>query len=538
MSKITTYLNEHLTGEIVNNGPELSRASIDGSILTYRPEMVAHVANTSDIRKIARFCWQLAEKGHVLPITARGHGTDMTGAAIGSGIIISQNKYMNRVIGIDTKQRLMHVQAGAPYVGVNMTLSTHRGLTLPYESFDNTTGSVGGAIATGAVGQMSARYGAVADAVQQVEMVLANGDVLQTGRLSKRELNAKKGLHTMEGEVYRQIDNLITDNRDLIQSLAKSTNYDTAGYFGITKVKRKDGSLDLTPLLVGSQGTLGIITEVILKAQFSRKDLTAVVASYADILDAQAAADQAVASKAVAVELFDGRMLKKAVSEGKKREYIDEKAYKGALVVAIFDEFNSRLRNRSAKKLHQSLTKANNTVHLSVKDYSVTELADLRSLLSVATQASEPNILTPSILRGIRIPVDQFSNFYNQLSKMETKHKLQLPVYVDYKSGLLDVLPFFDIKKVSERQKLIVILTEIAAIVSKLHGSMSGYGGDGRIKSAVTAKVADKEVLELYAEIKKIFDPHNLLNPGVKQQIPAKELVLKLNEWCRLVATK
>src|SRR5690606_33338002 len=103
MSKIAKYLNEHLAGEVVSSGQDVVNASVDGSQLLRQPEMIAYAASTNDIRKIARFCWQLAEKGHSLSVTVRGRGTDTTGAATGPGIIISPEKYMTQVVGIDPK---------------------------------------------------------------------------------------------------------------------------------------------------------------------------------------------------------------------------------------------------------------------------------------------------------------------------------------------------------------------------------------------------------------------------------------------------
>lgn len=535
MSKITTYLNEHLAGEVVSNGPELMSAAVDGSVLLKRPEMLVNAADTSDIRKVARFCWQLAEKGHKLPITVRGQGTDATGAATGSGVIISTTKYLNRVVGIDSGQKLIHVQAGAPYHGVNMALSTHKGLTLPDESFDGQTGTIGGAIATGTVGRMGARFGTIGQAVTQLEVVLASGDVLQTGKISKRELSAKKGLQTMEGEIYRQIDNLIADNEELIRKIANRPARDTSGYVNISKVKYKDGSLDLTPLFVGSQGSLGIITEVILKAQFARQDLTLVIASYADISDALTAVDQAMATKAVSVEVFDGRLLKRAADQGKKRDFAPVESFKGATVVTIFDDFGEKLRARSARKFYQQLAKTSDPVHLSTKKYTLPELAKLKSLLSVAATSDQPNMAIPGLFRGLWLPIGQIDGFLASLKKLETELKVQLPLYIDYRSGLVDILPVIDVSKVSDRQKIIKLLSLVADVVIKHEGSLSGSGGDGRLKAAVAQKTTDTDTLNLYQQIKDIFDPHGLLNPGVKQQIPPKDIVVQLNDWCRFV---
>ena len=141
---------------------------------------------------------------------------------------------------------------------------------------------------------LSGAHGRFADAVQQLEIVLSNGDVIQTGRISRRELSKKKGLSTFEGEIYREIDNLISDNAELISQMDPALP-DTVGYSGISRVKQKDGSFDLTPLFIGSQGSLGVICEVIMKAQFIRPEYSCcLTASYKSLSDAQSAVELAM----------------------------------------------------------------------------------------------------------------------------------------------------------------------------------------------------------------------------------------------------
>lgn len=535
MSKIATYLNEHLSGEVILSDQDIEKTSVDGSVLLQKPEMVAYVANTSDIRKIARFSWQLAEKGHTLPIVARGGGTNTVGSAIGAGVVISMDKYMSRIVGLDTKQRLVHAQAGTGFSGINLTLSTHRGQQLPFDSHEKIDSKLGGAIASGSAGWLSSRYGTVGDSVKQLEVVLANGDVLQTGRLTKRELNAKKGLHTMEGEIYRQVDNLITDNLDLIKSLSVGSGHNTSGYQSIAEVKRKDGSFDLTPLFIGSQGTLGIISEAIMQAQFSRQEFTVVLAGYSSLADAQAAADKALETKASAVEVIDGRIIARALKLGKKREFAPEEVHSGALVVSIFDDYSQKDRTKSSRKLHRQLSQSNTAAHLSTKSYNISEMVDIYSLISVSNNPSDKGVVVPGVFKGLWLPVATLDSFLSGLKEFEAEYGIELPFFTDLKSGFIDILPEFDVKKVSDRQKLVRLIVQIGGLVHKLNGSMAGHGGEGRVKSLITQSLLDEDAKKLYEQIKQIFDPHGILNPGVKQPVDTKELVVQLNAWARTV---
>ena len=533
MSKVAAYLNEYLTGEVVAEGAVVDQSSADASVLMERPEMVAQVANTSDIRKITRFCFQLAEKGHVLAVTARGSGTDGTGGAIGSGIVLSQSKYMNRVIGIDTKQRLIHVQAGAPYTGVRMALSTHRGLTLPMPSYGESRGTVGGAIASDAVGFLHQRYGTVGESVQQLEVVLASGEVLQTGRITKRELNAKKGLHTFEGEVYRKIDNLISDSEDVIKVIQSSNSYDSAGYNGIAAVRKRDGSFDLTPLFVGSQGTLGVISEVILKAQFIRPEVSVVLSAYKTASESREAADLAVSHKAISVEIVDGRLLARAAAMGRKRDFMPKGSFKGGLVVAIYDDFGAKVRERAAKKLVGVLHKSTKPVYVTDLVYNQSDLAELYGLKALVSSPQSAGEVVPSVFSGVWLPIVKLDTFLTELKKLEKEHDMQLPYWVDIRSGFIDFMPAIDMKKVSNRQKLLKLLAELSALVQKFDGSLAGRGGDGRLKASISTNNYGDDVAKVYAEIKNIFDPHGVLSPGVKQAAPIKDIAAQINAWCR-----
>src|SRR5690349_15461033 len=285
MSKVAHYLQEHLVGEVMTSADARRYFATDGSILTVAPALVAYPRNENDVRKTARFTWQLAERGRVIPITARGAGTDQSGAAMGTGIILAFPAHMHRILELDDKSGVVTVEPGANYGKLQQTLHTHDRFLPPYPaSMEYST--IGGAVANNSSGEKSVKYGATRDFVKSLRVVLANGEVIETGRLSKRDLNKKLGLATFEGEIYRALDAMLDEHQGLLDKASLNVTKNSAGYF-LHDVKRSDGSIDLTPLFVGSQGTLGIITEVTLETEAYNPMTTLLMAGFDDIEKAQ-----------------------------------------------------------------------------------------------------------------------------------------------------------------------------------------------------------------------------------------------------------
>src|SRR5471030_1461546 len=145
MSKVAHYLQEHVLGEVMTSLDARRYFSTDGSIFTVAPAVVMYPRNENDVRKTARFSWQLAERGRIVPITARGSGTDQSGAAIGSGIVLIFPAHMNRIIEFDGKTGVATVEPGINYGKLQQTLQTHGRYLPPYPaSLEYST--IGGAV--------------------------------------------------------------------------------------------------------------------------------------------------------------------------------------------------------------------------------------------------------------------------------------------------------------------------------------------------------------------------------------------------------
>lgn len=529
MSKVAAYLQEHILGEVSINPNTLKAMSTDASVLEIMPEMVVYPRVTNDIRKVARFVHQLAEKGHVLPLTARGSGTDQTGAAIGKGIVMVLPAHMNRLFEFDSKQKLIRIQPGVNAQTLNDALMLH-GMSIPSLPVSARYSTIGGAVMNNASSPRSGRYGDTCEWVHQLEIVLANGDVLQTERISKRDLNKKKGLQTFEGEIYRSIDNLIDDNQQLIHDMIASDIRDNVGYSSIAKVKRKDGSFDLTPLFVGSQGTLGIVSEMIMRAQYTNAQETYVAISFASKENARDVLDKLAELTPATLEYFDGKLFTEAAKQGKKYDFYQNITYPlDAVVLVGFDDFSERGRQHKVKKVSKIIDAIDAQMTVAEGDMAA-QLAAVREVTAYTLAPAGKDTSAPPIVDGAYIPKERFEDFQNAVNALADKHRIALPVHSNVLDGTIYIRPVLQLHKVGDKQKIFKLLDEYATIVDQHDGHLIGEAGEGRVKARFAYKVLDNEVLALFATIKNIFDPNGILNPGVKQTAELRQLVSELRQ--------
>jgi len=515
MSKIASYLREHLVGEVTEAQNVREFFSTDGGIFTAKPQIVIYPRTTDDVRKAARLAWQLADKGRSLPITARGAGSDQAGAAIGNGIMLVFPAHMNKLLELDGKKLLARVQPGLIYRNFQDTLKSH-GLFLPPYPSSIDWATLGGAIANNTAGERTIKYGATKEFTEGLDVVLANGELIETGRLSKRELSHKKGLSTFEGEVYRALDGLITDNWDLIQLMKKNVSKNSAGY-NLVDVKDSKGGFDLTPLMVGSQGTLGIITEAKMKVAPNNTNRTLMVAGFTSVHEANSIISDVLKLNPAALEVVDSNLLN-FVEEHNPNQLkgLLEPPFPNIVLLIEFDDAGKGTQSKKIKKLTKIVKKITQDFQITSDYHERDELWKIRhSAAAVISHVEGTKKALPIIEDGV-VPSERFPEFVDGVYELFKKHGLQSAVWGHAGNANLHMQPFLDLSQLGDRQKAFKIMDEYYAMVLKLGGSTAGEHNDGRLRAPYLPQVYGPEIYKLFEAVKKIFDPKNILNPGVK----------------------
>lgn len=534
MNKVAHYLQQHLTGEILTSPDVLNHFSTDESILQMNPLLVAHARSEQDIRKTARFSWQLAERGKIIPITIRGKGRDITGAAIGEGIILSTTAHMNKIIQLDPKSGDVTVQVGANAGKLQQTLYTH-GRYVPSFPVDDERVTVGGLVGNNEITGEAYAYGPVSESITKLRVVLANGEIIETGRLSKRELNKKLGLASFEGEIYRSLDSLIEESSDVLDAM-RATDYPLPGY-AITDVKLSDGSFDLTPLFVGSQGTLGLITEASFNARQHDPNKSLTIAFFEDFSHAVAAVDEINAMKKtpLSIDFIDETVV--AYAKKSNPSVLKNTFGNSSPAITLFISYTEggTMGKRDIKKMHKVLTNYTEDVIETNEDNQ--EQWEAASHLVGLFLAHSDNDLRPlPVVPSAYVPVAKMGDFITKAKDLvESVSGTPAVMYGQFGLGIINTIPLFNISQLGDRQKIFKLIDAYYTLVKDNGGSIGGSIKSGRLLNSQLAKFLNADQLSLMKSVKKIFDPYGMLNPGVMQPTQLDSLKPLLRESYNLI---
>jgi len=524
VNKVAQYLQQHVSGEILVSPDVLRYFSTDESILQISPQLVVYPRNENDIRKTARFTWQLAEKGRVVPITVRGMGTDQTGAALGSGIILAIPAHLNRIIELDPKNGIVIAEAGITLDKLQQVLHTH-GRFLPPVSDVNKQATLGGAVSNNDSGRLSYKYGPMQAYVRGLRVVLANGELIETGRITKRELNKKLGLASFEGEIYRSLDKLVEESSDTLAKLSQVTDHSAAGY-DISDVKQKDGSFDLTPLFVGAQGTLGTIVEVVIETRPYNPTRSFFVVGFADRAQGWQAisALNTLKDGPAAIDFIDSTLIQ---ALGTINPAIVKPLEGGEPAVLFFIEIDDEAQ-RTRKKIEKKITKILNNAGGEIifpQESEREQWERLRDGASFYLAHSDGKKRAVPVLDDGQIPIDRVTEYFKELDGlMKAAGIEQFAAWGQAGTGLISVAPLFDLSSVGDRQKIFKMMEAYYGYICSIGGSISGEYAEGRMRGLFNTRQFNESEMDVFKRIKRIFDPLLIYNPGVKLDVKVEEL--------------
>lgn len=518
MSKLAKYLNQHISGNVFDRASICAEYATDHSILEYTPRLVAFPETTNDVRHLVMFSEQLAVRDFQLPITIRGTGIDKTGAAITDGMIVSTER-MNKVEEIDLRGRLIRVQPGITLGALNTALSL-QGLCLPIDYDPRAT--IGGLIANCPNDDASDRHGGIYPYVERAEVVLANGEIVQFAPYHSRNIMSKIESGSPEGELYRRVERILDQYGDTIMNRSMYP-FNAAGYANITRVKHGN-YLNLLPLLFASQGTLGLVTDVILRVEVVRpplRHLATIIRDQKNLLRFLKEVDDL---DPYTLKLYDLRILDTAAIYGNWPELLRHDEGKGWLVIVSFNDRRFRTERKLARC--REMLNPNEIIVIETPENS-SDFEEFDSAMLSYLNDGLDGERTP-VADDIYIPHHKLEDFFAGLKTLEMTLDINLPIFGSYATSNYSVRPEIDCSSMDGRRQIITFLRQYSRLVQDCEGSMTGGSPEGQVKTLSVAQAFTDDERELYNAIKDAFDPHHILNPNVKMGADLKNTIRHL----------
>ncbi|MDP3953726.1 MAG: FAD-binding oxidoreductase [bacterium] len=531
-------LKRVVRGEVKSDAKTLKAYSRDASLFEVTPQVVVFPKTKQDIQAVVRFVARHKKEHPHLGITIRSGGTDMTGGAIGESIILDVNKYLTDIkkVAITKAGGYAVVEPGVFYRDFEKA-TLAKGLIMPSFPASREICTVGGMVANNAGGENTLMYGKVEDYVEELKVVLRDGREYTISPLTKAELKSKMKKKTLEGELYRKLYALIRKNRELLAKAKPKVSKNSAGYYLWNVYDGK--KFNLCRLLVGSQGTLGIITEIKMRLIRPERYSKMLVIFLQDISLLGQVVPRILKEKPDTLESYDDHTL------GVALRFLPDlvKRLKGNLIslafsflpealmvvkggfrlpkLVILAEFGGNTPGEAEAKARRAKSNLK-PLGLSVRFIKKAKEAQKYRLI----RRESFNLLrhkvrgkqTAPFVDDIIVKPETLPKFWPRLHKIldDKRYDLLYTIAGHVGDGNFHIIPLMDLSDEKNRKMIPEITDAVYKLVLEFEGSITAEHNDGLIRAPYLRQMFGGRVYKLFQETKKIFDPDGIFNPGKK----------------------
>lgn len=504
-------------GAVRSDVVTLDAMSHDESLFRVEPKVVIEPRTPVDVAKIVRFVADRKAKEKNISITARGAGTCLSGGPLGESIILDASRYLTHVGPLvhDDGEATMSVESGVAFKSIDTILADEGFMFAPFpRSRDDVT--IGGMVGNNAAGEYSLHFGPVSDNIKGVEMVLADGSVATFSLLSESELEEKKKLSTFEGDIYRKIDTLIQKNAEIIKKAKPNILRNASGY-PIWDVSA-NGVFDLTKLIAGSQGTLGIVTKTTLQVVPIFPAEISVVATLRSIDVLPELTSALLRESPVSLEVFDENILSLA-GKYMPDEMLGIAVPDGTALIVVAryaGDIQEEVAQRAERAIDIAMSYGVTDCFRLDKDESVPYWHVARSARALLKKHASTERTAASFIDDIVVPVASLHDFLVEFRAILPEYFLAYSTTAHVGEGNIHIIPFIDMRNTDEHARILEIADRAYALARAYGGSSTASYNDGIIRSPFVEDRYGHAVYKIFQDIKQIFDPQNIFNPGKK----------------------
>lgn len=529
---LVNELRNLIRGDAEDDEKILERYSRDASLFVVRPQVVVFPKDVEDIKKLVRFVSSCRDQGEKISLTARAGGSDMTGGPLSESIVMDFTRYMNHLGEI--KNETIWSEPGVWYRDFEKK-TLKEGMLMPSYPASREICAIGGMVNNNAGGEKTLKYGKTDQYVEKMKVVLADGNEYELKKLSKSELDQKMSQNDFEGLVYRKTFELLDKNYDLAKSAKPAVSKNSMGYNIWDVWNREKGEFDLTKLFVGSQGTLGITTNTLFRL-IKAKPESGLLVIFLKRLDQVAAIVNALLPlNPVSFESFDNHTFKLAVKFfwgfvkqfGKNIFYLAWSFLPefwmlisgGVPKLVMLLEFEGDTKEEVIKQIEKaSAVLSRYKVKMTVagtkqkaKKYWLMRRESFNLLRHRVKDRKAAPFIDDMIVKPEYLP-----EFLPKLYNILNKYNLLYTIAGHVGNGNFHVIPLMKLKDAEDRAKIIPAMKDVNALTLSFNGSLSAEHNEGLIRGPFSKDQFGEAVYNIFKEIKNIFDPKGIFNPGKK----------------------
>jgi len=526
-------LTTELTGDLFQDETTRLIYATDASSYREKPIAVSRPAHAEDIRRLIAFA-----RKHNLALIPRTAGTSLAGQVVGNGIILDVSKYMNRILELNQEESWVRVEPGVVPDELNAFLKPF-GLFFGPETATSNRCMLGGMVGNNSCGAHSLIYGSTRDHTLEIKAILSDGSEALFTSLSGEEFDTKCQGQSLENQIYRKTREILSDpiNQKEIRKEYpdKSIHRRNTGY-AIDILLETEPFTDtgepfnMCKLLAGSEGTLAFTTEIKLNLVPLSPVETGLVCIHLNKLEEAFEANLiALDHHPGAVEMLDKTILdltKDNIQQKKNRFFL-----KGDPAAILFVEFQRDSREEILEisaALERDMRKAGYGNHFPIVfGDDISRIWDLRKAGLGVLSNMKGDAKPVPLCEDTAVGVNELPSYMKDFRDILSKHRKECVYYAHIGSGELHIRPILNLKDPKDIELFHTIGWEMAHLVKKYRGSLSGEHGDGRLRGEFIPIIVGEQNYNLLKEIKKTWDPFSIFNPGKITDTPKMNTFLR-----------
>ncbi len=533
MKEQLQQLAQDLEGDFFDDVTMRTLYATDASAYREMPLAVAIPKTFADIQKLIAFANK--QKTSLIPRTA---GTSLAGQVVGKGIIVDVSKHFTQILELNTAEKWVRVQPGVIRDELNMFLKPH-GLFFGPETSTANRAMIGGMVGNNSCGSNSVVYRSTREHLLEIKALLSDGSQVEFKSLSIDEFHSKCEGSTLEAEIYKSIRSMLSNYENQVEIRKefpkKSVERRNTGYaidmlLETAPFTAGETDFNFCKLIAGSEGTLAFITEIKLNVvPLPPKEVGLLCVHFNSIDESLRANLIGLKYKPSASELIDHYILdctKENKEQAKNRFFVQGDP--GAILVIEFARETREEINNIAKQVEEEMRAAGLGYHFPLLfGEDSKKIWTLRKAgLGLLSNLPGDEKAVP-VIEDTAVDVNDLPDFIRDFNEVLKKHNLYSVHYAHAGSGEIHLRPIINLKTKEGNQQFRIIAEEIATLVKKYNGSLSGEHGDGRLRGEFIKQMVGEKNYLLLKDVKRIWDPLNIFNPNKIVDTPPMDTMLR-----------